>query len=179
MSPVDQSRNHVGRAAAVAGVGILVMAIGLGLVTLALGGRDSADVRLGDQTFKGGSTVRLAKEIDERGPIFYGDVSGRKDRDIILQHIGDDPEEGWYAFLAAPIDKARDCTWIWQAEEEIFRAKCDESLTAPADGAGLPQFPVRVEDGRIDVDLNADARTATTTTAAVGDGADATSTTGG
>jgi hypothetical protein len=158
MSPVDQSRHHVGRAAAVAFVGIFVLAVGLGLATLALGGRDSTDVRLGDQTFQGGSTERLAREIAERGPIFYGDVSGNKDRDIILQHIGDDPEEGWYAFRAAPIDQERSCTWEWQDDEELFRAKCDESLTAPADGEGLQQFLVTVEDGRIDVDLNADAR---------------------
>ena len=164
MSPVDQSRNHVGRAAAVAAVGIIVMAIGLGLVTLAMGGRDSADIRLGDQTFQGGSTERLAAEIADRGPIFYGDVSGRKDRDMILQHVGDDPDEGWYAFLAAPIDKGRDCTWVWQPDEELFRAKCDPDLTAPADGAGLPQFEVTVTDGQLDVDLNADARTDTTTT---------------
>jgi hypothetical protein len=163
MSPVDQSRGHVGRAAAVAAVGVVVMAVGLGLVTLLLSGRDSSEVRLGDQTFQGGSTERLAAEIAERGPIFYGDVSGRKDRDIILQHLGDDPDAGWSAFLAAPIDKARDCTWQWQPDEELFRAKCDESLTAPADGAGLPQFPVTIADGRIDVDLNADARTSTTT----------------
>ena len=41
--------------------------------------------------------------------------------------------------------------------------------TAPADGEGLTQFPVTVADGRLDVDLNADARDtddvdATTTT---------------
>jgi len=158
MSPVDQSRNHVGRAASVALAGIFVLAVGLGIVTLALGGRDSGNVRLGDQTFRGGSTERLATEIAARGPIFYGDVSGNKDRDIVLQHIGDDPSTGWYAFLAAPIDKARDCTWQWQATEEEFRAKCDQSLTAPANGEGLPQFKVTIADGRIDVDLNADAR---------------------
>jgi hypothetical protein len=163
MSPVDQSRHHVGRAAAVALVGIFVLAVGLGLTTLAIGGRDSADVRLGDQTFQGGSTERLAREIAERGPIFYGDVSGNKDRDIILQHLGDDPDEGWYAFRAAPVDRARSCTWQWQPDEELFRAKCDESLTAPADGAGLQQYVVTVADGRIDVDLNADPQAATTT----------------
>ena len=42
-------------------------------------------------------------------------------------------------------------------------AKCNEDLTAPADGKGLPQFNVTVEDGRIDVNLNADAATTTTT----------------
>ena len=164
MSPVDQSRNHVGRAAAVALVGIFVLVVGLGLTTLALKGRNSTDLDLGDQTFQGGRTSRLAANIAEDGPIFYGDVSGRKDRDMILQHLGDDEEKGWYAFLASPLDKPRDCTWTWQPDEELFRARCDEDLTAPADGAGLTQFKVTISDGRIDVDLNEQAGSTTTTT---------------
>src|SRR5574338_894195 len=166
MSPVEASRgHHAGRAALVSLVGIVVLGAALWLATLALGGRNSADLHLGDQTFQGGKTSRLAAEIADRGPIIYGDVSGRTDRDMILQHLGDDPDEGWYAFLASPIDKPRDCTWEWQDDEELFRAKCDRSLTAPADGKGLPQFPVTITKGRIDVDLNADARTSTTSTA--------------
>lgn len=145
-------------------VGVTVLGVALWLATLAIGGRDSADLKLGDQTFKGGKTSRIAAEIADRGPILYGDVSGRKDRDMILQHRGKDPEKGWTAFLASPIDKPRDCMWEWQADEEIFRAACDRTLTAPADGEGLPQFAVRIDDGRINVDLNADARTTTTTT---------------
>jgi len=164
VSPVDQSRNHVGRAATVALVGVVVLGIALGLVTLALGGRNSTDLNIGDQTFQAGSAEKKAELIAESGPILYADVSGRKDRDMILQHIGDDPAKGWHAFLAAPIDKARDCTWIWQPEEELFRAKCDEELTAPADGKGLPQFPVKVVDGQLDVDLNAEARAAASST---------------
>lgn len=164
MSPVDQSRNHVGRAASVALVGVVVLGLALALVTVALGSRNSADLAIGDQTFKAGSAARKAELIEESGPILYADVSGRKDRDMILQHTGSDPETGWHAFLAAPIDKSRDCTWIWQPDEDIFRAKCDEQLTAPADGAGLPQFTVKVTDGQLDVDLNADARAAASTT---------------
>ena len=167
MSPVDQSRGHVGRAATVALIGVFVMVVGLGGAALVLNREPSKDLRLGDQTFQGGSTKRLAAEIADRGPIFYGDVSGRKDRDIILQHLGPKRDKGWYAFLAAPVDQARSCTWQWQAKERRFRAKCDRSRTAPADGAGLPQFKVTVADGRIDVDLNAQARqdgAATTTT---------------
>ncbi len=155
MSPVDQSRGHVGRAAVVALVGVIALFIGIGVATLALKGRSSASLPLGDQTFQGGSTKRLAAEIADRGPIFYGDVSGRKDRDIILQHLGSNQNKGWYAFLAAPLDKPRSCTWQWQAKERQFRAKCDRSRTAPADGAGLSQFKVTVGGGRIDVDLNA------------------------
>ena len=51
MSPVDQSRNHVGRAATVALVGVVVLALALGLVTLALGSRNSTDLAIGDQIF--------------------------------------------------------------------------------------------------------------------------------
>ncbi|MGN6695888.1 MAG: hypothetical protein ACTHN0_17050 [Aquihabitans sp.] len=168
MSPVDQSRNHVGRAATVALVGVVVLAIALGLVTLAIGNRNSTDLNIGDQTFQAGNAEDKAALIAKDGPILYGDVSGRKDRDMILQHIGDNPSKGWHAFLAAPLDKGRDCTWIWQPDEELFRAKCDESLTAPADGKGLPQFPVKVVDGQLDVDLNADARAAASTTTTEG-----------
>lgn len=168
MSPVDQSRNHVGRAATVALVGVLVLAIALGLVTLALGSRNSTELNLGDQTFPAGNAEEKAELIAKSGPILYGDVSGRKDRDLILQHIGDDPTKGWHAFLAAPIDKSRDCTWIWQPDEELFRAKCDESLTAPADGKGLTTFPVKVVDGQLDIDLNAEARAAASSTTTTG-----------
>jgi len=164
VSPVDQSRNHVGRAATVALVGVVVLGIALALVTLAIGGRNSTDLNIGDQTFQAGNAEKKAALIAKSGPILYADVSGRKDRDMILQHVGSDPEKGWYAFLAAPIDKSRDCTWLWQPDEQQFRATCDEDLTAPADGEGLPQFKVKVVDGQLDVDLNADARAAASTT---------------
>ncbi|MEZ5204653.1 MAG: hypothetical protein R2701_09815 [Acidimicrobiales bacterium] len=164
MSPVDQSRAHVGQAAIVALVGVVVLLLAAGAFAILNRNTKSSDLRLGDQTFQGGSAERLAKEIARRGPIFYGDVSGNKERDIILQHLGDDVDEGWYAFRAAPANKPRDCTWEWQADEELFRAKCDESLTAPADGEGLQRYPVKVRDGRLDVDLNAEARQAEATT---------------
>ena len=168
MSPVDQSRNHVGRAATVALVGVVVLALALGLVTLALGSRDSSDLAIGDQTFQAGNAEKKAELIEKSGPILYADVSGRKDRDMILQHTGSDPQTGWHAFLAFPIDKGRGCAWLWQPDEEIFRAKCDDALTAPADGKGLPQFTVKVVDGQLDVDLNADAGTAASTTTTEG-----------
>ncbi|MBK6855708.1 MAG: hypothetical protein IPG97_03875 [Microthrixaceae bacterium] len=158
MSPVESSGHHAGRAALVALVGVVVLFGTLGLITLTLKDRNSPDLQLGDQTFKAGRAEALAGRIAETGPRLYADVSGRKDRDMILHHIGDDPDSGWYAFLAAPIDKPRDCTWDWQAEDRTFRAKCDRDLIAPADGAGLPQFQVTVVDGQVDVDLNADAR---------------------
>jgi hypothetical protein len=166
VSPVERSGHHAGRAALVALVGVVVLFGTLGLASLALSGRNSPDLQLGDQTFRAGRAETLADRIAETGPRLLADVSGRKDRDMILQHLGDDPDTGWSAFLAAPVDQARDCTWEWQADEELFRAKCDPERTAPADGEGLPQFEVTVIDGRVDVDLNADARKASSSTTA-------------
>ena len=141
MSPVAPSGNHAGRALAVATISVIVLMGGLFLGSLILSNRKAADLRLGDTTFQGGGTARLAAEIAARGPIFYGDVSGQKDRDIILQHVGSNADRGWYAFLAAPVNKPRSCTWQWQKKRQRFRAACDHRLTAPADGAGLTRLP--------------------------------------
>ncbi|MCU1351484.1 MAG: hypothetical protein JWM05_693 [Acidimicrobiales bacterium] len=164
MSPVARSGGHAGRALIVATIGVIVTMGALFLASLGLSNRNSAQVGLGDQTFRAGRTDDLAAAIVQRGPILYGDVSGAKDRDMILQHLGTNPDAGWYAFLAAPPDKPRSCTWQWQPSRHRFRAKCDHARTAPADGSGLPQFQVTVAGGRLEVDLNADRRAAATTT---------------
>lgn len=160
MSPVEQTgRGHVGRAATVSLLAIVLVFGGLWLVTLVLSDRNSPDLRIGDQTFTAGRTGEIADSIAEHGPLLLPDVSGRQDRNLILQHLGDDPETGWTAFLANPPDEDQSCTWEWQPDEELFRAKCDPDRTAPADGAGLEQFDVAVGDTVV-VDLNADARAA-------------------
>jgi hypothetical protein len=164
--PVERSQGHAGRALAVAGVGVALVLVVLYGAAVVTSHQDSFDVQLGSQTFDGGSAERLAGEIADDGPILYadiGDTSSGDKRDVILQHLGDDPDEGWYVFRAQPPGEDRECTWRWQPDEELFRARCDEDLTAPADGEGLESFPVEVEDGRLDVDLNFDRRPTTTT----------------
>lgn len=184
--PVERSRGHAGKALAVSGLAVALIAGGLWAVAVLTSRTDSFDVRLGDPTFQGGNAERLADEIADRGPIFYADVSdsGSGDqRDIILQHLGDDPDEGWSAFRAQPPGEDRDCTWQWDADDELFRAACDEDLTAPADGEGLETYPVEVEDGKLDIDLNFDRRPAETTTTVLESGDvpddETTTTTGG
>lgn len=137
---------------------IVLVFAGLWLVTITVGKRNSPDLRIGDQTFRAGSAEARSKEIERDGPILFSDVSGRQDRDLYLQHIGDDPDEGWYAFAAQPIDRSRDCIWEWQADEERFRAACDPALTAPADGEGLTRYHVSVDEGALIVDLNYEER---------------------
>ena len=169
MSPVEQGGGHGGRALIISAVTIAVVLLALWGAAWAASRQDSTDIGIGDQTFQGARTDRMAAEIADRGPILFPDVSGSSDnaRPIILQHLGDDEDEGWYAFLAYPSTKSPDCFWRWDADEEIFRASCDDALTLPADGEGAEQFPVEVEDGRLDIDLNYERRQATSTTTTV------------
>ena len=92
MSPVAQSRGHAGKALAVAGVGVVVaLAIAFGVAQLASQGK--VDVRLGSDTFAQQDAEDAAEKVAEDGPIIYPDTAGG-DRDIVLQHLGDDPAEG-------------------------------------------------------------------------------------
>ncbi len=122
----------------------------------------SGEVQLsiGDQVFAPGNIDRLSEDIErQQTPLFLGDVAGG-DRDIVLQHIGDEPETGWFAFAVRPSDAPRDCFINWEATEREFSYNCDDR-TFPADGAGLFQYPVAINDnGDITIDLNAADREA-------------------
>jgi hypothetical protein len=175
MSPVARSQGHAGRALAVAAVGVgLAVAVAFGVALLANRGR--VDVKLGDETFQGQDAERAAEQIDEGGPILFADTAGG-DRDIVLQHLGDDVDSGWLAFAARPGGVSRACSIQWQAgssgdpADGVFLLldpdgdetdQCD-GTEFPATGEGLPQYPVLVRDGRLDVDLNAADRATSTT----------------
>lgn len=170
MSPVARSQGHAGRALLVAAAGVAV-ALGLALGMAALANRGTVDVRLGTDTFVEQDAEAAAQQVEQGGPILYADTAGG-DRDIYLQHLGDDPEEGWVAFAARPPGVSRECTLRWDGDDEVFRLldpagratdECD-GREYPADGEGLPTYPVTVdEDGKLDVDLNAADRATSTT----------------
>jgi hypothetical protein len=170
MSPVEQSRGHAGKALAVAGAGVvLALAIAFGVARLASQGR--VDVRLGSDTFADQEAEAAAEKIAADGPILYADAAGG-DRDIVLQHLGDDPEDGWIALAARPPGVARACTIQSRDRNGPFRLldadgevsdQCD-GREFPPTGEGLPTYPVTVDaDGRLDVDLNAEDRATSTT----------------
>ncbi len=170
MSPVARSQGHAGRALLVAAVGVAV-ALGIAAGVAALANRGSVDVKLGSETFADQDANDAAERVSEDGPILYADTAGG-DRDIVLQHLGDDPETGWIALAARPAGVSRACTIQWDADDEVFRLldssgdesdECDGS-EYPADGGGLPTYPVTVDaDGNLDVDLNAADRATSTT----------------
>jgi hypothetical protein len=166
MSPVQQSKARSPRSMVLAVIGIVV-GIVLVLVVFvvavpSLTESGKVEVKLGSDTYSPGSAESKAETIAEGGPILLGDVSGRNERDIYLQHIGDDPATGWYAFDARLPGQSRDCSLEWQADAQEFVDPCDGTVV-PADGTGLISYTVTVtEDGDLVIDLNTDETTTTT-----------------
>jgi hypothetical protein len=159
MSPVKQTKARSPRSMVLA-VGGVVLGIALVLVIFvvavpSLTESGKVEVKLGSDTFPAGSAESRSRTIAEDGPLLFSDVSGGQ-RDIYLQHVGDDPATGWYAFDARRPGQPRDCSLQWQADADEFRDPCDGTVV-PADGAGLLAYPVTVtEDGNLVIDLNPD-----------------------
>jgi hypothetical protein len=109
-------------------------------------------VRLGDDEFRAGRADRLAARIAADGrPFLIADASPARERDIYLQHEGDDEEEGWLAFSArAPGQDQRGCSLVWHGTG--FADPCT-GQPFPPDGEGLTHYATRVEDGIVLVDL--------------------------
>jgi hypothetical protein len=137
------------RAVVIAAIGIIGGMVVV-FVVASSGSRDDSGLQfqLGDTEFEAGPAALQAEEIDENGPITYPDVAS-DDQPIWVQHLGDDAERGWYAFLAV-VDG--DCIVEWQADIEEF-VDC-EGVSYLADGTGLYQFPVRIDGGDLFIDLS-------------------------
>ena len=158
----DRRAQSGGRRAVV--VGVAGVAAGLVLVAVMVwlaGPSGQVEVRLGDRDFRELDAARISAEIAERGPVLFSDVAGGS-RDIILQHLGDDPESGWLAFEARRAGQDRRCFFEWRSEggEAVegggqFVNSCDHDDVVDARGTGLVQFPVTVVDGDVRVDINA------------------------
>jgi hypothetical protein len=116
------------------------------------------NVDLGSSVFEAGNIERLADDVSDTGPLFFPDLVGR-DRDIYLQHVGDDPEDGWFAFAVRPLESPRDCFAQWQPDDRAFVDTCNGEVYDET-GSGLPSYPVLIDaDGNLSVDINAGNRT--------------------
>lgn len=161
--PVGRTTNRGEVRAIVLVVGaILVIVAGIAIFLDVISNRGEVQLRLGDDRFNAGRATEMNEAIGEHGPILFSDVAGRT-RDIWLNHLSDDPTTGWVAFEARRPGAGRECTVGWVVAERLFRepTACGTFTAGPA-GDGLNQYPVTVTDGRLIVDLNADARTSTT-----------------
>lgn len=160
MSPVEPGPKVTARSALIVGIAGVVVGVALfGLVSCLASRGTGVEVRLGDDRFDAGDVGRISAEIDDRGPILYPDLVGRT-RPIFVNHLGDEPDEGWVAFDAVA-GTDRDCVLEWQPDADEFVDPCT-GTTYPPDGEGLPQYPAEVDDDHVIIDLNAALRTTTT-----------------
>ncbi len=115
---------------------------------LRLARQPGARVNLGDQEFVVGRATVFAAQINRTGPLIFPPPRGTLV--LYLQHLGSDPAHGWLAFSAHPPDEinAR-CVVRWRPARRDFIDDRDHCRGAvyPADGAGLPQYPARVDPG--------------------------------
>ena len=167
--PVARGPQMNARSAILVGITGVMIAVVLGGGVLFLANQsENVELQLGDTDFDAGQIGRISEEIDDRGPILYSDVAGRS-RDIILQHLGDDPEAGWFAFDARPIGASRDCFFEWNSDAERFDlVLADGSDADCADvtmdergnlstGELIETYPVTIDDdNNVRVDINAD-----------------------
>jgi hypothetical protein len=118
-----------------------------------LGGDDEAEVPVGDPVFTVGEAAELAPVVAETGPFLFPGPTGAG-RDLWLQHLGAEPDEGWVAFAVRPTGADLDCVAEWQAERESFVDSCDGTVYPP-DGDGLEQYVASVDaDGNLVINLN-------------------------
>lgn len=167
MSPVKESPSRNPRSVALALGGVLIGLVVLVVVfVVALPGlteEGTVQVKLGADTFTVGQARPKAESIATDGPFLFSDVANGQ-RDIYVQHVGDDPLAGWSAFDARLPGAGRDCSLRWEQGAGQFVDPCS-GRTVPADGAGLAGYPVEVTaDEIVVVDFNAEARRSTSTT---------------
>ena len=106
--------------------------------------------KLGPEVFRF-DAEDLAEEIDDRGPFLLKDPLNRG-RELYVQHTGGSPKRGWQAISAYAGDIDVECLLQWEEDDEAFVDPCTDK-TYPADGEGLTRYPVKVVDGRVEVNL--------------------------
>jgi len=143
----------LGIAGIVVGVILVLVLFVVAIPSLTESGK--VEVRLGSDTYDAGTAADRARNIAQDGPLLFSDVSSGN-RDIWLQHLGDDVDAGWSAFDARLAGKGRECTLVWRSASQDFRDPCDGTIV-PADGSGLLSYEVTVTDkGKVVVDLTPD-----------------------
>ncbi|MGH9177956.1 MAG: hypothetical protein ACRD0N_05310 [Acidimicrobiales bacterium] len=165
MPPQDR-RARPGRSPAVMVATVLAVLVSAALMwsVVRFASENPDKANLGDPVFQVGRAERLAEEIDDRGPFLFQDPLARGGgRNLYVQHLGDDPDEGWLAVEARRPDRPA-CVVEWDLEAETF-VDCDGDRF-PADGEGLTTYHGTVEGGQVSIDLrtaSAEDETATTT----------------
>lgn len=118
-----------------------------------LGNQSSLQIDAGEPVFNIGPAEDRAGDIARQGPQFLPDPTGG-DREVWVNHVGDDEATGWHAFRVRPLASPRTCIAEWQATAAQFVDSCDGTVY-PATGEGLPQVPVTVTtEGEVSIRLD-------------------------
>lgn len=115
--------------------------------------RNPDQANLGPRLFRVGDAARLAREIDARGPFLFKDPLNRE-REVYVQHVGDDPNAGWSAIRAYASRETVECLLRWDPGSGRFVDPCT-TQSFPATGEGLTTYPAQVDRGVVSVDLRA------------------------
>ncbi len=142
--PVEQRDPRQTAKAVALGLGAVGAAVGFMLLVLFVTDRGGIEIALGDDAFEAGRIDAIAEEVAENGPIRYADLIGGR-QNIILQHLGDDPATGWYAFDLIRPGQPPECQLDWDDEAEVFVDGCDGTVIPPT-GFGQPTYPVEIDD---------------------------------
>jgi hypothetical protein len=147
------------RATIIGVVGVIVGSLMIVVVLFVnnLGGGDDVSTKSSKATFDvGDAKDRAANIAREQTPLLFQDPV-QFERPIFVQHLGEDPTKGWFAFDAAE----GTCVLTWRRDAQDF-TDCN-GKRYPADGTGMHQYPANVEEnGHLVIDLSLDATTTTT-----------------
>jgi len=106
------------------------------------------EVNLGRDRFEVGRADVFARAIDRDGPILFKDpLTSRPGREIYVQHLGDEEDEGWLALDAYAPEAPREerCILEWDRDDRVFRDPCGDA-EVPADGTGVRTYAGEVDD---------------------------------
>ena len=149
--PVAKGPKFDARSALLFGGIAVISAVVIGFFAIRLGEQSNTLV-LGDQNFGNIEAVRMSESIATDGPVLWGDIANGT-RDIWLQHIGDEPGEGWFAFDARLPGDARECNATWDIANRQFTNPCNGEDFGEY-GDGLPQIPVFIDGFALVIDIN-------------------------
>jgi len=106
------------------------------------------EVNLGRDRFEVGRADVFARAIERDGPILFKDpLTSRPGREIYVQHLGDDVDEGWFALDAYAPGAPREerCILSWDRAARVFADPCGDT-EIPADGSGVRTYEGEVDD---------------------------------
>lgn len=139
----------------------LVASVGLFFLVVQLTSSPDAKDNLGDPVFEVGQASHFATRV----PLLFQALQGAGDRDIYVNHVGADVDEGWIAFDARAEGQARTCFLRWSEATRRFTDPCTRRTYGPDPGAGFTHYKTTVNaDGVVVVDFRVTVEAAPATT---------------